>query len=142
MEFPELIFIFIFFIVVGYLIWNIKNHRQKNNFKKLIRNTTISMLIIGFSWIWFVPIYIGQRGESPVCKFRFQVFEYNSHDYSGYGNFSDLFIKTFPNKYGSIEFHSKIGGVKEYFGLKSFEYETEEQYFGKEKKLANTIVWN
>lgn len=94
----------------------------------------ISVIILGFSWIWFVPIHIGQRGELPVCKFRFQVFEYDTHDYSGHGNIDDLFFKSIPEKYGMIDLYTKIGGWEEYFGLKSFEYETDEQYFGKFKK--------
>lgn len=134
MEMPELIFVFITVILIGYLIWGIKICKRTKNLKRLIVKGIVSILIIGFSWIWFVPMYVGQRGESPVCKFRFQVFEYDSHDYSGYGNFSDLFFKTIPNKYGTIDFYRKIGGVKEYFGLKSFEFQTEEQYFGKEKE--------
>ncbi len=134
MERPELIFVFITLALIVYLIWSIKSYKRTKDIKRLVSKIMLSILIIGFSWIWFVPIYIGQRGESPVCKFRFQVFEYDSHDYSGYGNFSDLFVKTLPIKYGTIVFYRKIGGMKEYFGLKSFEYQTEEQYFGKEKE--------
>lgn len=133
MQMPELIFVFITLILFIFLIWSIKRFKQTKDIKRLTSKIILSVLIIGFSWIWFVPIYIGQRGESPVCKFRFQVFEYDSHDYSGYGNFLDLFVKSIPKKYGTIVFYRKIGGTKEYFGLKSFEYQTKEQYFGKEK---------
>ncbi|WP_271784856.1 hypothetical protein [Aquimarina algiphila] len=100
--------------------------------RRLTLKIIISALVIGFSWIWFVPIHVGQIGESPVCKFRFQVFEYEVHDYSGYGNIQDLLIRTVPVKYGAFDFYKKIGGWKEYFGLKKAEYQTYEEYFGKE----------
>ncbi|WP_282079391.1 hypothetical protein [Aquimarina algiphila] len=130
--FPELIFGIIALILVRYTIWNIKVYMRKKNLKRLIRNIILSIMIVGFSWIWFVPIHVGQIGESPVCKFRFQVFEYEVHDYSGYGNIQDLLIRTVPVKYGAFDFYKKIGGWKEYFGLKKAEYQTYEEYFGKE----------
>ncbi len=132
MMFPELIFGIIALILVRYTIWNIKVYMRKKNLKRLIRNIILSIMIVGFSWIWFVPIHVGQIGESPVCKFRFQVFEYEVHDYSGYGNIQDLLIRTVPVKYGAFDFYKKIGGWKEYFGLKKAEYQTYEEYFGKE----------
>ncbi|WP_282089569.1 hypothetical protein [Aquimarina algiphila] len=132
MMFPELIFGIIALILVRHTIWNIKVYMRKKNLKRLIRNIILSIMIVGFSWIWFVPIHVGQIGESPVCKFRFQVFEYEVHDYSGYGNIQDLLIRTVPVKYGAFDFYKKIGGWKEYFGLKKAEYQTYEEYFGKE----------
>ncbi|WP_160114310.1 hypothetical protein [Aquimarina sp. AU119] len=132
MMFPELIFGIIALILVRHTIWNIKVYMRKKNLKRLIRNIILSIMIVGFSWIWFVPIHVGQIGESPVCKFRFQVFEYEVHDYSGYGNIQDLLIRTVPVKYGAFDFYKKIGGWKEYFGLKKEEYQTYEEYFGKE----------
>lgn len=133
MRFPELIFGFITIGLIGFLIWSLRVYKRKKNLKKLMLKILISILIIGFSWIWFVPIYIGQNGESPVCKFRFQVFVYETHDYSGHGDFRDLLIRPIPVKYGSRDFHRKIGGWKEYFGLKKAEYQTYEEYFEKKK---------
>ncbi|TPN82878.1 hypothetical protein [Aquimarina algicola] len=132
MEFPKIIFIIIVLIITGYIIWNIKIYKRKKNSKGLIRNMILSILIVGFSWIWFVPVYVGQWGESPVCKFRFQVFVYETHSYSGYGDIQDILIKTRPRKYGMRDFYKKIGGWKEYFGLQKSDYQTYEEYFGKE----------
>lgn len=81
MRSPELIFIITsIIIIVGYLVWAMIKYRRYKNFNRLMQKVIISILIISFSWIWFVPMYIGQRGESPACKFRFQVFEYDEHD--------------------------------------------------------------
>ncbi len=72
--------------------------------------------------MWFVPIDIGWKNELlPVCKFRFQIFEYDTHDYSGHGDFNDLFLSIKPKKYGMMDIHRKVGGWKEYFGLNSLE---------------------
>lgn len=115
-------------------MWSLKAHKRKRNLKKLIQKILILALIISFSWIWFVPFYVGQRGELAVCKFRFQVLEFDHHDYNGYGDLTDLFIELQPKEYGQTVFYEKIGGWKEYFGFKKAHYQTYEAYFGKEKK--------
>ena len=66
MIFPELIFGFITISLIGFLIWGIRVHKKERNVKKLVLKIFISALIIGFSWIWFVPVYLGQSGESPL----------------------------------------------------------------------------
>jgi len=81
--------------------------------KKLI----LFLLLFGFSWMWFVPMEIEWRGESPVCKFRAQVFECDWHDY-GKTDLYDWVFNPMPKKYGSMAIYSKIGGWQEYFGLK------------------------
>lgn len=122
MRIPDLIFILITLVLIGYLMWSLRKRKVKVALKVKISKIIISALIIGFSWIWFIPIYIGQSGESPVCKFRFQVFEYETHDYSGHGDLKDIFIRPIPRKYGTMDFHRKIGGWKEYFGFIKAEY--------------------
>ncbi len=118
MMFPELIFGIIALILVRHTIWNIKVYMRKKNLKRLIRNIILSIMIVGFSWIWFVPIHVGQIGESPVCKFRFQVFEYEVHDYSGYGNIQDLLIRTVPVKYRAFDFYKKNRWLERIFWIK------------------------
>ncbi len=132
MQFPESIFGIIVMILVGYTIRNFKIYQSKKNSKRLMGKIFLSIMLIGLSWIWFVPMHVGQIGESPVCKFRFQVYQYDVHDYSGYGDIQDVLIRTKPAKYGTIHLQSKIGGWKEYFGLNRAEYQTDEEYFGKE----------
>ncbi len=132
MIFPQLIFIVIALTLIVYFIWSIKKFKSKKNLKQLLLKAIILILIAGFSWIWFVPMNAGQRGEAPICKFRFQVFIYEVHDYGGYGDFQDIYIKTIPAKYGERDFYEKIGGWKEYFGIKSIEYQTREEYLGKD----------
>ncbi len=96
--------------------------KQKDN-KQVIIKMVLSILILGFSFIWFIPMYIGDLGESPVCKFRFKVYTYYCHDYSGYGTFNDLIFRFKPNKYGDIDFVTQQGGIQEYFGFKPLKNE-------------------
>jgi len=77
----------------------------------------VFLCVLGFSWVWFMPLEVGWRGESPVCKFRAQVFECDWHDY-GKTSLYDRFLNPMPNKYGSMALYEKIGGWQEYFGLK------------------------
>ncbi len=77
-----------------------------------------------------MPIYVGQSGESPVCKFRFQVFRY---DVDGYGNWKDYFFSLKPSKYGTMALYEKMGDWKEYFSINEAGYETNEEYVHKEK---------
>ena len=73
---------------------------------------------MAFSYIWFVPIDIGWKNDLlPVCKFRFQIFQYDEHDYSVYGDFNDLFLSLEPKKYGMMDIFKKVGGWQEYFEL-------------------------
>lgn len=113
---PEILFGIITLLLVGYWVRNLffkKTHFIKQGYKIIL-----SVLTIGLSWIWFVPVHVGYIGEVAVCKFRFQVLEFDRHDYGGYGELTDLFIDLRPNKYGTAIFYKKIGGWKEYFGLK------------------------
>jgi len=128
MRFPELIFGIIVLVLIGYLIWSSK----KNN-KRFLLKIIMSVLIVAFSWIWFIPTYVGQRGENAVCKFRFQVIEYDADDY-GYGTWKGYFFDLKPSKYGTLVLRERVGGWKEYFGFKKAQYQTYEEYFGKEKK--------
>lgn len=132
MQIPQIFFLIIAILLVVFIIISIVRFKYNRNYRSLIFKLIILILLLGFSWIWFIPMYVGQRSELAVCKFRFQVFEYDTHDY-GYGNWNDHFFRMIPHKYGSIVFHSKIGGWKEYFGLKKFEYKTYKEYFGEEK---------
>ncbi len=75
------------------------------------------LFILGFSWVWFVHMEIGWRGESPVCKFRAQIFECDFHDY-GRTDLYDRFLNPIPRKYGCMALYEKIGGWQEYFGFK------------------------
>lgn len=62
---------------------------------------------------------IGWCGQSPVLKFRFQVAEYDSHAY-GSTNIMEALFETDINKiekYGSLTWFHRIGGLKEYLGL-------------------------
>ncbi|OEK09808.1 hypothetical protein A8C32_09865 [Flavivirga aquatica] len=129
MRYPELIFVFICLVLIGYLVSLVFKFRKQKNVKPLIKGIIISVLIIAFSFIWFVPIYVGQKGEAPVCKFRFKAYSFESDDYGGYGTFNDLFFKIMPNEYGTMYFITEEGGWKEYFGLKTFEYQRGEAYF-------------
>ena len=93
------------------------------NFKKRLIKTTLILLAINiFSLIWFIPFDVKQEGEVSVCKFRFQVYEYNVHDYGTSHILDTIFCydRSKCKKYGSLVFYDKIGGWKEYFGLKSF----------------------
>lgn len=80
------------------------------------------LITIVFCIIWFVPIPIGWHGEVPYCRFRFQVFEYQQHDYNQ-TSWKDIFFRTQPHKYFSFEFTEKVGGAKTYFGLESLPFE-------------------
>lgn len=109
------------FLVV-YLI--IVNRNKKKRRTKLIL-AFCSVLFLSFCWAWFTPVDVGRQGESSVVKFRFQVYLYDTHDYGGDGDWSDwLFLYRYDTssaKYGSIDFHQRIGGASEYFGLKEIE---------------------
>lgn len=129
MRFPELIFGIITLILIGYTIGNIAGYKREKKLRPLIRSIIMSAMLMGFSWIWFVPTYVGQKGENAVCKFRFQVFEFERHDY---GTIADWFVVLRPKKYGTVQFYKKIGGWKEYFGIKKVEHQTYREYFGKE----------
>jgi hypothetical protein len=131
MEYPQLIFVFICLILTVYIIRVFIKFKKHKNIRQLIKKTTLSTLIIVFSFIWFVPIYVGQIGESPVCRFRFKIYTFESDDYGGYGTFNDLFFKVRPNEYGTMYFIAEEGGWQEYFGLKTFKYQTKEEYFEK-----------
>ena len=81
------------------------------------RKTLVASLIIAFIYIWLVPHNIGYIGESPVCKFRMQVYECDFDDYGSSENSLELLFKAKPIKYGTMRLFSKIGGWKEYFGF-------------------------
>lgn len=121
MRIPETIFGIIVLITLSFLIWSYRKSKTNRSYTLFYIKLGVGILILGLSWGWFVPMHVGQRGEVPVCKFRFQVFEYTIHDYGGYGNFNDLFFKSKPNKYGSMSFYKRIGGLNEYVGLKDFQ---------------------
>ena len=87
----------------------------------MMKKLVLYLLLLGFLFIWFVPMNIGWRGESSVCKFRFQVFECDWHDYGGNGDFYDWLISAKPEKYGTLVLYDKIGGWQEYFGLKAID---------------------
>lgn len=84
-----------------------------------------SLIVVSFCWGWFIPVRIGQKGESSICKFRFQVYIYDTHAYNGDGEVSDwLFLYYYDNsysKYGSMAFYKRLGGAEAYFGLKEIE---------------------
>ncbi len=123
MRYPELIFVFIFFlIIVNIIIISIK-YRKHKNIKTLVKKICLSISIIGFSFIWFVPIHIGYKGEAPICKFRFKIYTYESDDYGGYGNINDLFFKITPDEYGTMYFIEKKGDWQEYFNFTSLKDE-------------------
>lgn len=100
------------------------NRKRKERRRKLILASSL-ILFLSLCWAWFVPVEVGRKGESSICKFRFQVFLSDTHDYNGDGDWSDwLFLYDYDNsssKYGSIDFQKKIGGTSEYFGLKEIE---------------------
>ena len=86
----------------------------------MMKIVSLSIVLFGFLWIWFVPIEVGRIGESPVCKFRLQVFLCDWHCY-GRSDFNDIFFSMHPDKYGDMALYDPIGGWKEYFGLNSIE---------------------
>lgn len=96
--------------------------RRRKKCRTAIILTFFSLSFLSVCWGWFIPIRIGQKGESSLCKFRFQVYIYDTHDYGGDGELSDwLFLYYYDKsnaKYGSIDFGNRIGGANEYFGLK------------------------
>lgn len=61
------------------------------------------------------------KGESPVCKFRFQVFLCDWHDYGGDGDMNDWFFRLEPKKYGRLDVYQRVGGWQEYFGFKDID---------------------
>ncbi|GGW76075.1 hypothetical protein DFQ11_1392 [Winogradskyella epiphytica] len=93
-----------------------------NRVRKNIKRLLSSILILALAIIWFVPIHIGWYREMPYCMFRFQVFEYQQHDYNQ-TNWKDIFIRMRPNKYGSFDFHERVGGMKAYFRLERLTYQ-------------------
>ncbi|MCL5247790.1 hypothetical protein M4I21_18430 [Cellulophaga sp. 20_2_10] len=105
-----------------YLVWILVLFISKNKRSHFLKKVLFIFALIGFSYIWFVPIEIGWKNDLlPVCKFRFQIFEYDTHDYSGYGNFNDLLFSLEPKKYGMIDIHKKIGSWQEYFEFNTVE---------------------
>lgn len=84
--------------------------------KSWIKKISLVLLMLSFCIIWFVPFHIGWYREMPYCKFRFQVFSYQTHDY-GSTDWQDRLLRMRPNKYDAYYFHKKVGGIKTYFGL-------------------------
>lgn len=115
MQIPEIIFAIIVLITI--VAFFILKKKKKLRFTQII----IGLLLLVFSYIWFIPIHIGYIGEAAICKFRFQVFWCDGHDYGGYGDMSDIFIKPMPQKYGRSFFYKRLGGWQEYFGLKNID---------------------
>lgn len=97
-------------------------YRKNKKKKHKITFVFCLLLVFCFCWGWFVPIELGEKGEAYYCKFRFQIYSYDTHDYNGDGELIDwLFLYNYDNshsKYGSIHFQSREGGVQEYFGFK------------------------
>ena len=115
MEVPQLIFGIIGLIVLIFLILSIKKFRFNRKIKRLILKLSFSFLILVFSWIWFIPMHIGWNGEIPICRFRFQVFEYSSDDYGSIGEIRSNIFDYRPSRYGRTYIEKRIGGLKEYF---------------------------
>ncbi len=80
------------------------------------------LIIVGFI-IWFIPFHVGSVGERQVCKFRGQVFYFESHDYSGHGEWEDILFRYHwvgNYKYGRMDFYKRIGGWWEYCGFRDW----------------------
>ena len=103
---------------------------MKNKSKHIKKVLIIPILFLAV--IWLVPIHIGWYKEMPYCIFRFQVFEYQQHDY-GETTWQGIFIQLHPKKYGTYVFLKKIGGVKAYFGIEDLPYELSKECCGWEK---------
>jgi len=115
MELPELIFGIIGLIILIFLIVVIKKIRLDRKTKELLLEILFSFLILVFSWIWFVPMHIGWNREIPICRFRFQVFEYSSDDYGSVGGIRSNVFDYTPSRYGRTYLKKRIGGTEEYF---------------------------
>ena len=93
---------------------------KKRSLKFAIKISSLFIVILCLLRVWFVPVEVGKIGESPVCKFRLQVFLCDWHNY-GRSDFNDIFFSMHPDKYGDMALYDAVGGWEEYFNLKSIE---------------------
>ena len=122
MENPESIFAVISVLVLSCVVYRLTRILRAKEKNKLIGlEILISLLVVGFAWIWFVPIELGFKDQSSVCKFRLQVFLCDWHDYGGYGNIEDLIIRLEPDKYGRLVLYERVGGWQAYLGLEDID---------------------
>lgn len=118
MEIPELLFGIVLIGVMFIILKIFRNHKQKC-LVKCISKLLLSIFILVFGWIWFVPMQIGWHGEIPVERFRFQVFEVSSDDYGTVPSLLSNLFEYRPSRYGRMYLGKKVGGFTEYFTLDS-----------------------
>ena len=100
----------------------------KKSRRTLLNVTFIILTVNILSTIWFIPFHIGYRGEVAICKFRFQVYEYDCHDY-GSSHILDNIVcynREMCGKYGCTVFYNRVGKWKEYFGMQKLNFEIRE----------------
>lgn len=115
MQIPELLFGYILLLaLIAFGYWY-KQYRQSENIGSLIAHISVVFAVVIFCFIWFVPLHVGWNNETPVAKFRFQVFEISSDDYGSIpGVWNNIFVYT-PDRYGAMYLHKRIGGIEMYF---------------------------
>ncbi len=86
---------------------------------RLIKWSAVVALCVLLAVGYFVPMHIGWCGERPVARFRFQVFEYDTHAYGSSDPWAVLFQWNAQTmgKYGPYVFDNRLGGVAAYLGL-------------------------
>ncbi len=127
-------FFSVYFSIVLVSLYLLARHFGRKSLS--VKFFTTIVIINVFCYLWFLPSYAGQRGESTVTKFRFQVYETDSHDYGESYLLESLFCFHWAQcgKYGTMAFYERVGGWQEYLGLKDFEHQSYEEYFGKEQE--------
>ena len=79
--------------------------------KKEVRLFLISIILLIFFVIFFIPFVNSTDDFHHYCRYRFAVYECSICDSEGEGCYSDFF-------FFNVELGKKIGGPLEYFGLK------------------------
>jgi hypothetical protein len=118
MEHPILLFFVLLLFLIVYCIKTIIQGIQTKNWLRLCLKIFLTAILIGFSYIWFVPIQAGWDRESPITKFRFQVFITDTDHYSLPSSIQNVLFEYRPSRYGWMHLGDKVGGWEEYFNLK------------------------
>lgn len=118
---PPYLTVFMVLLILS-IYWFILSLRKSK--RHIIKITVVILFLNTFSALWFIPVHIGYRGEMAVCKFRFQVYEYDCHGYGSSHIIDNMFCYNREDcgKYGCMIFYKKVGDWKTYFGFNELNF--------------------